>query len=51
MVTQKFYVAPERLTNENFISHLKKIEVSLFVVDEAHCISSGDLISDLNILN
>ncbi len=38
--TKILYVAPERLTNENFISHLKKLEVSLFVVDEAHCISS-----------
>lgn len=34
------YVSPERLTNENFLSHLKTINISLFVVDEAHCISS-----------
>ena len=34
------YVSPERLTSENFLSHLKKLNISLFVVDEAHCISS-----------
>ena len=34
------YVSPERLTSENFLSHLKKLNISMFVVDEAHCISS-----------
>lgn len=33
------YVAPERLGRPNFVAELKKIEVSLVVVDEAHCIS------------
>lgn len=33
------YVSPERLRNENFIADLRRIEVSLIVVDEAHCIS------------
>ena len=36
------YVAPERLlqTGDQFIDFLKSIEVSLFAIDEAHCISS-----------
>ncbi|MBI2269232.1 MAG: DNA helicase RecQ [Bacteroidetes bacterium] len=35
------YVAPERLvgTEVNFIQFLKKLNVSLFAIDEAHCIS------------
>lgn len=33
------YIAPERLSDPNFIQHLQKIEVSLFAIDEAHCIS------------
>lgn len=33
------YVSPERLRNENFIADLRQIEISLIVVDEAHCIS------------
>ncbi|MGG1573789.1 RecQ family ATP-dependent DNA helicase [Fictibacillus sp. NRS-1165] len=33
------YVSPEILENEYVINELKKISVSLFVVDEAHCIS------------
>lgn len=36
------YVAPERLLQggDQFISFLKTIDVSLFAIDEAHCISS-----------
>ncbi|HEV8160585.1 MAG TPA: RecQ family ATP-dependent DNA helicase, partial [Pyrinomonadaceae bacterium] len=36
------YVAPERLlqSGEQFIDFLKSINVSLFAIDEAHCISS-----------
>ncbi len=36
------YVAPERLlqSGDQFIDFLKSIEVSLFAIDEAHCISS-----------
>ena len=36
------YVAPERLlqSGEQFIDFLKTIKVSLFAIDEAHCISS-----------
>lgn len=33
------YVAPERFRNERFIEALKQIKISLFAVDEAHCIS------------
>lgn len=33
------YISPERLRNENFIADLRRIAVSLIVVDEAHCIS------------
>jgi ATP-dependent DNA helicase RecQ len=36
------YVAPERLfqSDDRFIEFLKSIKVSLFAIDEAHCISS-----------
>ncbi len=33
------YVAPERFKNERFIEAMKQVPVSLFAVDEAHCIS------------
>ncbi len=33
------YISPERLRNENFMADLRRTEVSLIVVDEAHCIS------------
>ena len=34
------YVAPERLLGQNnFLTYLKDINVSLFAIDEAHCIS------------
>lgn len=33
------FVSPERFNNEVFLSLLKSLEISLFVVDEAHCIS------------
>ncbi|MCP3688433.1 MAG: ATP-dependent DNA helicase RecQ, partial [Gammaproteobacteria bacterium] len=33
------YVAPERLTNEAFISRLSHLSIALMAVDEAHCIS------------
>jgi len=33
------YVSPERLVTEGFINFLQKIKVSLFAIDEAHCIS------------
>ena len=33
------YIAPERFYNQNFLTDLKSIKVSLFAIDEAHCIS------------
>lgn len=33
------YVAPERLVNDNFLDILDNIKISLFAIDEAHCIS------------
>ncbi len=33
------YIAPERFYNQEFKQSLKEIKVSLFAVDEAHCIS------------
>ncbi len=34
------YVSPEKLLTESFFYFLKEIEVSLFAIDEAHCISA-----------
>lgn len=34
------YIAPERFYSQEFIDTLKRVKVSLFAVDEAHCISS-----------
>jgi len=34
------YISPEKLLTESFFSFLKRIQVSLFAIDEAHCISS-----------
>src|SRR3989338_5389974 len=33
------YVAPERFASLDFLSFLKMLKISLFAVDEAHCIS------------
>jgi ATP-dependent DNA helicase RecQ len=33
------YVAPERFNNERFLDQLGRAHISLFAVDEAHCIS------------
>lgn len=33
------YIAPERLSNERFLSKLDRLTLSLMVIDEAHCIS------------
>ncbi len=33
------YVAPERLSDESLLAALKAVGVSLFAIDEAHCIS------------
>ncbi|GAA4417055.1 DNA helicase RecQ [Nibrella viscosa] len=34
------YVSPEKLLTEAFFIFLKKVKLSLFAIDEAHCISS-----------
>ncbi|MEP6719294.1 MAG: RecQ family ATP-dependent DNA helicase, partial [bacterium] len=34
------YVAPERFRSNRFLGALKSIQVSLFAIDEAHCIST-----------
>lgn len=36
---QMLYVAPERFNNERFRASIEKLQISLFAVDEAHCIS------------
>jgi len=33
------YVAPERLMAESFLERLREVPISLFAIDEAHCIS------------
>jgi ATP-dependent DNA helicase RecQ len=33
------YVAPERLLTERFLDLLERVEVNLFAIDEAHCVS------------
>lgn len=33
------YVAPERLLSESFLTRLYELEISLFAIDEAHCVS------------
>lgn len=33
------YIAPERLLSPNFLSRLDELDISLFAIDEAHCIS------------
>ena len=37
--TKLLYFAPESLTKEDNVSFLRKIKVSFFAIDEAHCIS------------
>jgi len=34
------YVAPERLLNDGFLERIKSLPISLFAIDEAHCVSS-----------
>jgi ATP-dependent DNA helicase RecQ len=33
------YIAPERFNNERFLDNLRRANIALFAVDEAHCIS------------
>ena len=42
------YVAPESLTKSSNVEFLQGIKISFYAVDEAHCISGGDTILDLN---
>lgn len=37
--TKLLYVAPESLTKEDNIEFLKKVNISFYAIDEAHCIS------------
>lgn len=37
--TKLLYVAPESLTKEEYVLFLKKIKISFYAIDEAHCIS------------
>lgn len=37
--SRMLYIAPERFRSSYFVNALKQVPVSLFVVDEAHCIS------------
>ena len=37
--TKRLYVAPESLTKEENVDFLKKIKISFYAIDEAHCIS------------
>lgn len=37
--TRLLYVAPESLTKEDNIEFLKKVKISFYAIDEAHCIS------------
>lgn len=38
-VLKILYVAPERFNNERFRASLQNVRISLFAIDEAHCIS------------
>jgi ATP-dependent DNA helicase RecQ len=38
-ISKLLYVTPERFNNQAFMAQLRRTLVSLFVVDEAHCIS------------
>lgn len=33
------YIAPERLFSNNYLAFIKKLDVNLFAIDEAHCVS------------
>jgi ATP-dependent DNA helicase RecQ len=33
------YVAPERLLSDGFLERLQQVEIALFAIDEAHCVS------------
>ncbi|MCC2638060.1 MAG: ATP-dependent helicase RecQ [Moraxellaceae bacterium] len=33
------YIAPERLVTQRMLDHLSRVHISLFAIDEAHCVS------------
>ena len=39
--TKLLYFAPESLTKEDNVAFLRKIRISFYAIDEAHCISGG----------
>ncbi len=39
--TKLLYFAPESLTKEDNVAFLRKIKISFYAIDEAHCISEG----------
>src|SRR5204862_4783559 len=36
---RRLYVAPERFSSPGFVKRIAEVDVGLFVVDEAHCVS------------
>ena len=46
--TKLLYVAPESFTRAENIDFFHNIRISFYAIDEAHCISNGDTISDPN---
>ena len=46
-ITKLLYVAPESLTKKENIEFLPNYHI-FFAIDEAHCISNGDMILDQN---
>ncbi len=39
-IIKLLYVSPERLFSQNFLDYLSLLNVGLFAIDEAHCVSS-----------
>jgi ATP-dependent DNA helicase RecQ len=46
------YVSPEKLLTKEFLNHLSQCKLSLFAINEAHCVShNGDMTFGLNIFS